>query len=743
MVLCLTEAQAQRPRRAAGTMYGVRKEKVVTPPDSATLARRDSLHHLDSLHRVDSVAMLGKSSLNLPAFSEAADSIVEDFVDGRRLIYYYGDVKVQYQDMELSADYMEYDMSTGTVYARGRYDSLAGEWIGRPVMTQGNTTYNMEELRYNFNSRKARITNMITEDAEGKIHGQNIKMMEDRSINLTDGKYTVCDADDPHYYLKLMMAKVITDPSQKTVFGPAYLVVEDVKLPFIGLPFGFIPKRPERATGMLMPTFGEEAARGFYLRDAGMYFVFGDYFDLSVTGDYYTLGSWALDINSRYKVNYKFNGTFGLTYSNDQTGEKGMPDFFQTKNFALKWSHSQDSKSHPGTTFSASVNFSSPSNSRYNSHSIDEALQNQISSSISYGHNWNGKFNLSLNLTHSQNSRDSSYTFTLPNVTFSMSTIYPFKQKNRIGKEKAYEKISFGYNTAFNNKINFKASEFDIHNPEFINKFENTMNHNFSIGLPNFQLFKYISFSPSVSYGMNWYFREYLADYDEETGRVVQSKGDMFGSFGMVHRTSASMSMSTRIYGTFNFGNYHKIQAIRHVISPSMSFSYTPDLNKAWNGVKTYTYMDAEGNEQKYQFNRYTGSTSVGSTEAATVSLAIQNNLEAKVRDFADTTGAGNKKVKLIDQLSINTSYNFLAPVYKMNTISMSMSTRLFDKVSISGSAGFDPYGIDEMGARSNKFALSLGQGLARFTNASVSASYSISGKGAINGNDGTRDPNN
>ena len=742
LIICIVDAQAQRPRRAEGTIYGVRKEKVVTPPDSATLARRDSLHRLDSLHKADSVAMLGKSSLQLPAFSEAADSIVEDFVDGRRLIYYYGDVKVKYQDMELSADYMEYDMSTGTVFARGRYDTLSGEWIGRPVMTQGQKTYNMEELRYNFNSRKARITNMITQDDEGKIHGQNIKMMEDQSINLTDGKYTVCDAEDPHYYLKLMMAKVITKPTQKTVFGPAYLVVEDVKLPFVGLPFGFIPKRPERATGMLMPSFGEEAARGFYMRDAGMYFVFGDYLDLSVTGDYYTLGSWALDVNSRYTVKYKFNGGFGINYSNDQTGERGSPDFFQTKNFGLKWNHSQDSKSHPGTTFSASVNFSSPSNSRYNSHSIDEALQNQISSSISYGHNWNGKFNLSLNLTHSQNSRDSSYTFTLPNVTFSMSTIYPFKRKERVGKEKPYEKISFGYNTSLNNKINFKASEFDLSNPEFINKFENTMNHNFSIGLPNFQLFKYISVNPGVSYGMNWYFREYEADYNESSGRVEQSKGNMFGSFGMVHRGSASMSMSTRLYGTFNFGKYHKIQAIRHVISPSASLSYTPDLNKAWNGVRAMTYMDSQGNEQLYQYNRFTGSVVNGSTEAATASLSIQNNLEAKVRDFADTTGNGSKKVKLIDQLSINTSYNFLAPVYKMNTVSMSMSTRLFDKVSISASAGFDPYAIDKTGTRIGEFALTQGQGLLRFTNASASASYSISGKGTINGNDGTKDPN-
>jgi lipopolysaccharide assembly outer membrane protein LptD (OstA) len=231
-------------------------------------------------------------------------------------------------------------------------------------------------------------------------------MMPDKSINITNGKYTVCDCEHPHYYLHLTAAKVMTKPSQKTVFGPAYPVIADVPLP-IGLPFGFIPKRPDRATGILFPTMGEEASRGFYMRDAGVYFVIGDYFDIAVTGDIYTLGSWAIDVNSRYKVNYKCNGNFSLTYSNDQVGEKGSSDFFQTKNFGVRWSHSQDSKARPGTSFSASVNFSSPSNSRYNSTSVNEALQNQISSSISYSKNWNGKMNLSLNVLHNQNSRDS------------------------------------------------------------------------------------------------------------------------------------------------------------------------------------------------------------------------------------------------------------------------------------------------------------------------------------------------
>lgn len=713
--------------------------KPVHLPDSLELARRDSIHRADSIFKRDSMALQSKSSLERPAFSTARDSIIEVFSNGQRMIYYFGDVSVKYQDMELTAELMDYDMTTGTVYARGIYDTLAGEWKGRPVMKQGNKTYEMQELRYNFNTRQARLTNVVTNEDDGILHGRTVKMMPDQSINVSDGKYTVCDAEEPHYYLGLTVAKVVNKPSQKTIFGPAYLVVEDVVLP-VGLPYGFVPKRPERATGLLMPSFGEETARGFYVRDAGMYFVFGDYLDLSATGSYFSLGSWGVDINSRYKINYKANGNLSMTYSDDRTGEKGTSDYFQSTNFALKWSHSQDPKAHPGTSFSASVNFSSPSNNRFNSRSVSEALENQASSSISYSKNWNGKFNLSINALHSQNSRDSSYVFTLPNVTFSISTIYPFKRKNRVGKEKAYEKISFGYNTTLQNKINFKAAEFG--NMDLTDKMQNGMAHNFSLGLPTFQLFNYITVNPSVSYGMNWFFRKSEAEYNPETDRVELVQGKAFSSFGITQNYSGSLSASTRLYGMFNFGKFSKIQAIRHVISPSVSMSFSPEKGTYANGYRTLLYTDRNGVEKEYQYNVYSGQlySAPGKGRSATASISIGNNLEAKVRDFADTTGSGFKKVKLIDQLSINTGYNFLADSLKMNTVSMSMSTSLFGKVNISASAAFDPYACDGNGRKFNKFAITNGQGLLRFTNASASLSYSLSGKGAINGNDGRRD---
>ncbi len=708
--------------------------------DSAEIARRDSIRIADSLHRADSAALMAKSSLEMPAFSQAKDSIVEVFTNGQRMIYYYGDVSVEYQDLKLTSAFMQYNMKTGTVYAKGIYDSLKGEWIGRPVMTQGGKTYNMDEVHYNFDTRKASIKNIITNEDNAIMHGGRVKMMPDHSINMTDGKYTVCELDHPHYYLALTSAKVITEPSKKTVFGPAYLVVEDVKLPFVGLPFGFIPKRPERATGFLMPNFGEEQARGFYLRDAGMYFVFGDYLDLSVTGDYYTMGSWAVNLNSRYMVKYKFNGSFGFTYSHDQTGERDTPEFNEYNNFAIKWSHTQDSKAHPGTNFSASVNFSSPSNSKYNSRSVNEALQNQISSSISFSRNWNGKFNLSINALHSQSSRDSSYSFTLPNITFGVSTFYPFKKKVRVGKEKFYEKISFGYNTTLQNKINFKASEFG--QDGFLDRFQNGMTHNFQIGLPNFQLLKYINVNPSVSYGMNWQFRKKDYEYDPESNKVVEVPGTQFNTFGITQNYSGSVAMSTRIYGMYQFGSHNTVQAIRHVVSPSVSMSFTPELGTYANGYRTLNYQDINTGEQKtYEYNIYQGNIygPPGKGRSASANISIGNNLEAKVRDSADTTGKGTKKVKLIDQLNLSTSYNFLADSLKMSNINLSMSTSLFNQVSLSGSASFSPYAIGPDARPINKFAITQGQGLARLNNISASASWSISGKGEINGNDGSK----
>ena len=691
--------------------------------------------------------LVNNSSIQEPIFSGGKDSIVKDFnVDGRKMIYYYGDVKVTYGDLELSSEYMAFDVDSKTVFAKGLPDT-SGTIFGKPKMKQGEKTYEMESVYYNFNTEKAKIKNMITQEAEGYLHGKYIKKMPDNSINIAKGKYTTCEHEHPHFYLQMTTAKVIQDEGggQRTVFGPAYVVLEDVPTPF-ALPFGFVPKFGGRSSGLLMPTYGEEAARGFFMRGLGYYFVFSDHFDVAATGDIYTMGSWAGQLNARYNKRYKYNGTLSIAYQNDQTGEKGQPDFFQTKNFSMQWSHSMDAKARPGTSFRASVNFSSPSYNQYNNQTdIQTALQNQISSSISYGKTWAGTpFSLSINALHSQNSRDSSYAVTLPNLTFTVNRIYPFRRKERVGKEKFYESFAFNYNTTFENKMNFRASE--VKEPDFFKKMKNGMRHNFSISLPTFTLAKYIQGSPSISYGMNWYFSDCEKFFNEETQRVETIYSDPFSTFGVTQNFSAGLSLSTRLYGKFVFGKGKRVEAIRHMVTPSISFSAQPEMGTSANGYTQMSYVDINGIQHTVTYNKYEGQTNSppGRGKSASMSFSLGNNVEAKIRDRNDTTGTGVKKVKIIDQLSLGGSYNFLADSLNLSNISANMNTTIFGKLGLNVNATFDPYAIDSRGKKINTLNVVQEGGfkLARLTNASASFSYSFSGEGAGRLGSDYKDPN-
>ena len=685
----------------------------------------------DSLARMDLIRT--KTQLEAPAFSVARDSVVEDFSQGKTLLYYYGDVKVTYDNLEITSEYMEYDADSRIVFATGVVDSL-GNMQGKPVLKEGNNNYEMESVYYNFATRKARINNMVTQDEQGFLHGKSLKKMPDNSINIKDGKYTTCDAEHPHFYLHMTNAKITTDEDGnvgQTIFGPSYVVIEDVPTPII-VPFGFVPKRPDRSGGLLIPTYGEEVARGFFLRDLGYYFVFGDYLDFSITGDIYSMGSWGVKGTARYKNRYKYNGGLNVNYSKNITGERGSPDYNESGDFSIRWNHTQDPKKKPGTTFSASVNFSSPTNNRFNSQSIDEALQSQTSSSISYAKTFAGTpFNLSINLLHSQNNRDSSYALTLPNLTFTMNRINPFKQKVRVGKKKFYEDISISYNTAFQNKLNFKSSQFGT--PELWNDFRTGMQHNFAIGLPSFTLLKYLNFSPTISYGMNWHFMTETREFDPETQKVVADLSKPFSHFGITQTYSGGMSMSTRIYGMFNFKPTGKVRAIRHMITPSLSFSIRPELGTPANGFVTLNYTDSLGKDHTVEYNKYSksvyGPPSKGRTAA--LSFSLGNNLEAKVFDKKDTTDKGGlKKIKLIDNLSLSGSYNFLADSMKLSNINVTLSTSIFEKLGLNANAVFDPYTVNEKGVRINTLHMFKTGTPARLTNASFSTAYSFSGGG-------------
>ena len=693
----------------------------------------DSLEATDSLFRPDTTVRSGM--LDMPAFSTAVDSVVEDFSSGRKMIYYYGDASVTYGDMTLKAEYMQYDVDRQVVYAAGVADT-AGVVTGKPEMTQAGKTYSMDNVFYNFKTSKARIKNMVTSETDGVMRGENLNMMPDRSINISGGKYSVCDLDHPHFYLRMTKAKVETEPKQKTVFGPAYLVLADVPLYPLMLPFGFVPKQKDRASGILFPNFGEEAARGLFIKDGGFYLVLGDYFDVALTGTIFTKGSWSVNMSTRYKWRYKMNGTFDISFSNDQTGERGSADFFQTQNFSFKWSHTQDPKARPGTSFRASVNFSSPANNKYNYNNVNDALNSQTSSSISYSRTWSA-LSVSVNALHSQNSRDSSYAITFPNITLNVNRFYPFKRKNRVGGEKWYEQFALSYSTTLQNKINFKASE--VRDPDFWDKMQTGMTHNFSIGLPTFTLLKYITLAPSVSYGMNWYFSSQNQYYNPETDRVETTRTGLFEDFGISQNFSASAALSTRLYGMFNFRR-GKLKAIRHMVSPSISVNYAPEMGTAMNGYRVYNYTDIHGEQHTVEYNKWSGGlySPPSPGETASISFQLGNNVEAKVVDRKDTTGTGLKKIKLIDNLNLSGSYNFLADSMKLSNISVNMTTNVLEKVSVSAGMTLDPYAVDYRGQRYNQFNVIATGRLARLTNANVSLSFSLSGEGAGKGNDGS-----
>ncbi|MBR2135176.1 MAG: LPS-assembly protein LptD [Bacteroidales bacterium] len=726
LMLCIIQGFTPRKNHLQGNLR-LPSHALDTIPKADTTAVKDSLGR-DSVFVVDSSLI---STLKQPVFSTGRDSSVEILTDGKRMLYYYGDVTVNYEDISIKADYIAYNVQTRTVFAKGLPDST-GVVKGHPELKEGKNTYTMESVYYNFDTKKAKIKNMMTQEGEGNIKGKYIKKMPDNSVNIAKGIYTTCDAEEPHFYLQMTTAKVINSgPVKKTVFGPAYTVIEGVPTPF-ALPFGFVPKISNRSGGVLFPTYGEETARGFYLRGLCYYFVLGEHADIAATVDIYTKGSWATNINTRYTKRYKYSGNLSGVYSVDITGEKNQPDYSKGTNFALNWSHSQDAKSRPGTTFRASVNFSSPSNSRYNSTTINQALTNQISSSISYGKTWAGTpFSLSLNALHSQNSRDSSYAVTFPNLTFTVSRINPFKRKVMVGKKKLYEDITFNYTAHFDNKINFKSSE--VGKPDFFKKMRNGMQHSFNIGLPTFTLLKYVQASPGINYGMNWYFSETRQYYDTRLKRAVTEYSDPFSTFGLTQTYGFNMSFNTRIYGLFNFGKNSLVQAARHIITPSISFNYTPEMGTKANGFRTYEYVDSDGKPHSVVYNKYAGQLYAppGQGSSAGISFAFGNTLEAKVKSQRDTTGKGVRKIRLIDQLNINGSYNFMADSMKLSNISVTLTTTVFGKMGISGSMTLDPYAIDYRGQRYNKLNITTGGFKPfRMTGASLSTSYTFQGSG-------------
>ena len=662
--------------------------------------KTDSLHRdslaLDSLG-MDSLAAdttKKKEPLDAPVIYEASDSIV---FTKEGYAHLYGEGKVNYQNIELTSAVITMNMDSSTVYATGVTDT-AGVETGSPIFKDGETPYESKIMRYNFKTKKGFINSIVTQQGEGYVTSEEGKKGANDEIYMRHGKYTTCDNHEhPHFYLKLSMAKV--RPKKNVVFGPAQLVVEDVPLP-IAVPFGFFPFNSSYSSGFIMPTYGDEMNRGFYLRDGGYYFAISDQMDLKVLGEVFTKGSWGLSAASNYNKRYKFSGSFNASYLVTKTGEKNMPDYSVSKDFRIQWSHRQDAKANPNSSFSASVNFATSSYDRSSLSSLynpQQYSQNTKASSVSYSRNFpeiglniSGAFNIT------QNTRDSSLSMTLPDVNISLNRIYPFKRKKSAGDERWYEKISLQYTGSITNSISTKDNLL-FKTP--LTQWENGMQHKIPVSA-TFNLFKYINIVPSFNYTERWYLRKVKQSYDASPTSRDHVKRDTINGFNRLYDYNLSLQMNTKLYGMYKplFMKSKELQ-IRHVFTPTVSYTYTPDFGKSRYGYyDTYTYTDEDCEVRTVEYSPYEGAVYgyPGKNMSQNISFSIDNNIEMKMKSDKDTTGY--KKISLIDQLGASLSYDVANK--KWSDLSMNLRLKLTKSYTFNMNASFATYAyqFDENG---------------------------------------------
>jgi len=635
--------------------------------------------------------------------------------------------QVKYKDIDLKADYIELNRDSDLIYAVGKPDST-GAIAGKPVFKQGEQEFQADEVRYNYKTKKGIVTGVVTEQEGGFVHSGRTKLINDSTYCLRNGKYTTCDAEHPHFWLEMTKAKVLSN--KKIVTGPAYLVVEDLPLYFIFVPFGFFPNSPKYSSGLLMPSYGDEVNRGFFLRDLGYYWAANDYFDASVKGDLYSKGSRGIKLHTNYRLRYKFSGAFDLQYYKNVFGDKGLPDYKTQNDFAVTWSHSMDSKSSPTQTFSASVNFSTSSFDQNNSYTTENYLTNTKQSSISYSKRWeNSPFNLSANMRHSQNSRDTTISLTLPQMTFNMSRIYPFKSKLRIGKEKWYEKIGVSYSMDMQNTINTKENK--LMGSSLTKDWQNGIKHSIPVST-SFKALKYITVSPSINYNERWYTQQIRKKYNEVTKQVEVS--DTLYGFTRDYDYSVSVGTSTKIYGNFvPLNPKSSIKGIRHVMTPSISFSLRPDFSNPNFGMygTVVDYIDEKGNPVILRYPYHEGAIfgTAGAGKSGSIGFSLGNTLEMKKLNTKDTTATKEAytKIKLLDQLSIGGSYNLAADSLNLSNITIAARTKVAG-VDLNFGAILDPYAMQD-GHLINQFQFSKNRQLARLTSANMSFGLSFKSK--------------
>lgn len=669
----------------------------------ADTAAMDSLQKAIWLHnkqvddsiRLDSINRAKSTGINSPVEYSATDSLVYDAKSKRA--YLFGQSAVKYENMDLKSERINMCLDSSLVHATGIRDTAdhTGKALtGTPVFTMGSDSYESDTMAFNFKTKKGLISNVYTQQEDGYMRSELSKRNNNGEIFLQHGRYTTCDAPHPDFYIAISRAKM--RPGKDVVFGPAYLVVADVPLP-LAIPYGFFPFTKSYSSGLIMPTYGDESNRGFYLRDGGYYFAMSDKWDLKLLGEIYTKGSWGVSAASNYRKRYKYSGSFLFSYQDTRTGDKGMPDYMKQTSFKVQWSHRQDSKANPFSSLSASVNFATTSYERNNLSSLynpQTLTQSTRTSSV----NWSTTFSsigLSLSSTANlnQNMRDSTIAMTLPDLNISLSRFYPFKRKHAVGDERWYEKISVGYTGQLSNSISTKEDK--LMHSNLAKDWRNGFQHNIPIN-GSFTLFNYLNINPTFSFTDRMYANKVMRSWDTEHQKEVC---DTVYGFQNVYNWSASLSMSTKMYGFWIpnrkvFGD--KIQAIRHVITPTVSFSYAPDFGASRYGYwQTYQKTDADGNVSLVEYSPYSQSLYgvPGRGKTGNVSFSLSNNLEMKVKSDKDTTGI--RKISLIDELGARMSYNMADKERPWSDLSMDIRLKWWKNYTFNMTAVFATYAYE------------------------------------------------
>lgn len=684
----------------------------------------DSTARLDTTRGSFSKLIFDRSDIESPVTFSAADSLV---LTGKNNAYLYGNGTVEYQDFNLNSAEIRMELDSNTVYAEGFRDSL-GNLNDTPVFKDKSGEYESETMKYNFKTQRGYITGVITEQDEGYLTGGKAKRMEDGCFYVENGRYTTCeDHEHPHFYFQLTKAKV--RPKKDVVTGPGYMVLADVPLP-LALPFGYFPFSEKYSSGVIFPSFGEDYNKGFYIRNGGYYFAISDYVDLALRGELYTKGSWGLSAYMNYTKRYKFRGTFDISFLNTVTGDKGTPDYNTMRNFQVIWSHTQDAKANPNLSFSASVNFATSGYTRndLNSYYNSSFTENTKSSTVNLTYRFPGsKWSISATANISQRSQDSTLAVSFPNLNITMSQTAPFKRKQSAGKERWYEKIKLSYSGQFQNSLTAGQDEFFKKN--IIKDWRNGMKHSVPISA-TFSLFKYLNISPSITLNDRMYTSKIRRQWDSQASKEIQ---DTTYGFYNVFDFNVAMAFDTKIYGFWKPMKFlgDKVQMIRHVLTPTISFNWNPDFGApGWGAYNYYYYTDQAGQQQRRDYSYFShgifGVPSRGKSGA--VSLSLANNLEMKVKSDADSTGV--KKISLIENLQLSQSYNFAADSLRLSPLQASVTLRLLKNLNLNLNTTWDPYVYrpDANGSvrQVNKFRWNEKQGLLKLSSFSTSFSYTF-----------------